>query len=297
METWLDAPFDCQTLFEPWDDRPAETTRLFDRLTDVWAAGRIPLLTWEPFTPTHAETPTDVLARIVNGEYDAYVAAWADELRVRLPGPDARPSDIRRVYLRPMHEPNGDWYPWAPAASGCDPALYARAWRRIHRLVHGAGVPRSRVRWLWAVNHADVGGVPAEALFPGESVVDLIGVDGFNWGASRPWSEWRSPAAVFGPMFDRIEVLSDRPVCVPEFGCTSRIADGYDETRKNEWLREAFAYFRERDVSLAAYFDVEKETDWQVFGGSRGANSLSIGGTAYQTYPGFRVGYRAFIGL
>ncbi|WP_277553398.1 hypothetical protein [Halobaculum limi] len=41
--------------------------------------------------------------------------------------------------------------------------------------------------------------------------------------------------------------------------------------------------------------DVEKETDWQVFGGTAGENSIRIDGTRYQTYPGFRSGFRAFL--
>lgn len=292
METWLDAPLDCQTLFEPWDDREAEIADLFDRLTEIWTAGRMPLLTWEAFTPTAAATPPDILSRIARGEYDEYIATWAEELRAWVAD-----SDDRRVYLRPLHEPNGDWYPWAPTVSGADPALYARVWRRIHHLVHDAGVPRSQVCWIWAVNHIDVGDVPAEAMFPGDTVVDLIGIDGFNWGVTQPWSGWLSPVEVFEEMCDRMEALSDSPLCIPEFGSSSVTAAGPDSTLKSRWLRDAFAYFGDRNVHLAVYFDIEKETDWQVFGGANGANSLSIDGTRYQTYPGFRAGYRQFIGL
>jgi len=55
-----------------------------------------------------------------------------------------------------------------------------------------------------------------------------------------------------------------------------------------------FAYFDEQDVSLVSYFDVEKETDWRVFGGSEGENTIRIGGTRYQTYSGFRTGLRRY---
>lgn len=299
MERWLGVPLDVQTVFEPWDSAPDAVDGLFERLTAVWEAGRTPLLTWEPFTPTPAATADDVLRRIAAGECDAFLTRWADALAEWRSGPDGSvgTDDDRRLYLRPMHEPNGDWYPWAPAGGACPPATYVAAWRRAHRAVTDAGVTGDHALWIWAVNHVDVGDVTAEELFPGEGVVDLVGVDGFNWGASRPWSEWQSPSEVFGDMIERMRSHTSLPVCVPEFGCTSVTADGGDPVRKSRWLREAFSYFADEDLPMAAHFDVEKETDWQAFGGSAGENTIRIGGTRYQTYPGYRTGLREFLGL
>jgi hypothetical protein len=302
MEQWLGLRLDVQTVFEPWDADPEAIARQVDRLTAIRDAGRTPLVTWEAYTPTPAATPPDLLRRILAGEYDRYITAWGRALAAWLAGRDgasnASTGEDRRVLLRPLHEPNGDWYPWAPAANAADPALYARVWRRLHRRLNReldrAGVARDRLTWIWAVNHVDVGGVPAESVFPGDDVVDLVGVDGFNWGASRPWSRWTEPEAVFDEMLDRVREVSTRPVCVPEFGCTSATLDGSVPQRKGEWLRDAFSYFTDQGLALAAYFDIEKETDWQVFGGSGGGNTIRIGGRRYHTYPGFRRGIRAF---
>jgi len=296
MEQWLDAPLDVQTVFEPWDTGSGAVAALFERLTAIWEAGRVPLVTWEPFTPTPAATPPDVLDRIVAGEYDDYLTRWGQALTGWLDGPDGNVDtvDHRRLYLRLMHEPNGDWYPWAPAGGDCTAATYVEAWHRVHRLITDEGATPGRVSWIWAVNHTDIGGVAAEDLFPGTAFVDLVGVDGFNWGGSQSWSEWQSPAEVFEEGLERLRSRTSLPVCVPEFGCTSVTVDGTDRGRKNRWLRDAFAYFDEQDVSLVSYFDVEKETDWQVFGGSEGENTIRIGGTRYQTYSGFRTGLRRY---
>lgn len=297
MERWLDRSLDAQTLFEAWDSRPDEIAAQFDRLTAVWEAGRVPLLTWEPFTPTPAATPDDVVTRALAGEYDDYFEAWTSALAEWIAGPDGDlgTDDDRRLYLRPMHEANGDWYPWAPAGGSLSPAEYVRLWRRLHRLVSETGVA-DNVAWVWTVNHVDTGETTAEDLFPGDDVVDLLGVDGFNWGASQSWSVWQEPEGVFGAMFERVRAISARPLCVPEFGSTSATVAGTDAARKGAWLRAAFDYFADQGVMLAAYFDVEKETDWQVFGGSQGHNTINIGGTRYQTYPGFRTGSRRFVG-
>lgn len=298
MEQWLDLSLDCQTVFEPWAMDSGEIFALFARLRAIWEAGRVPLLTWEAFTPTPAATPPAVLPRAADGAFDEYLISWATALVDWLAGPDGElgTTDDRRLYLRPLHEPNGDWYPWAPAAGGFRPATYVRVWRRMHRLLTEAGVPATHVTWIWAVNHVDAGDITAEALYPGADVVDLVGVDGFNWGATHSWSEWRTPTAVFGDMLERVRAISNRPVCIPEFATTSMTVTGPDSGPKNAWLREAFTYFREQDIVLAAYFDIEKETDWQVFGGSHGANTIRIEGTRYQTYPGFRRGVREYRG-
>ncbi len=293
MEQWLGFGLDIQTVFEPWDGE--RITEQIDLLTAIHTAGRIPLFTWEAYTPTPAATPPDILQRILAGEYDEYIDSWGRALADWLSDPNAGSSgDDRRLLLRPLHEPNGDWYPWAPAATGTEPSMFARAWRRIHRRISRMGVPADRVDWIWAVNHADVGGVSAESLFPGDDVVDLIGVDGFNWGASQEWSQWATPERIFGQMLARIREVSSRPVCIPEFGCTTATLEGPDSTLKGQWLRDAFSYFAGEDIVLVAYFDIEKETDWQVFGGSRGGNTIKIKGTRYQTYPGFRRGVRQF---
>ena len=65
------------------------------------------------------------------------VASWANSLRA--PG--------RAIYLRPMHEMNGNWYPWAGGVNGNSPALYVQAWRRLVTISrqHGA----RNVRFVW----------------------------------------------------------------------------------------------------------------------------------------------------
>lgn len=90
------------------------------------------MVTWEPFTSVPATTPDDVLRRVADGEYDESLAAWGDALAAWRAGPDGTvgTDDDRRLYRRPMHEANRDWYLWAPASGGCAPETYVAAWRR-----------------------------------------------------------------------------------------------------------------------------------------------------------------------
>jgi beta-mannanase len=288
-ERWLGDSLDVQHVFTPWDVREDAVSYLFEELLPaIWAAGRVPLVTWEPFTPAPESTPPDVAERIAAGAYDEYVRQWAERLESWVRGPDGVPGtgDDRRLYLRFAHEANGDWYPWCPAG---DAAPYVAMWRRV-RDAFGEFALDGRVRWLWAVNHVDVGPSGIESVFPGDAYVDRVAVDGFNWGATRDWSAWRSPKAVFEDALDRVEALTDAPACVAEVGCTARTEAGVDPDRKNDWIADAFEYFAGRDVDAVCWFDVDKETDWAVFGGERGLDRWTddADGRTYRVYPSFR---------
>jgi hypothetical protein len=102
------------------------------------AGGRIPLLTWEPWTPGWAEQPDFQLSRIADGAFDAYVEGWAHALE----------AYGETLYLRPMHEMNGSWYPWAGTTNGNSAHDYVRAWRRLHEIF--ARVRAANVRWVWS---------------------------------------------------------------------------------------------------------------------------------------------------
>ncbi len=279
MERWLGMRHAVQTVFTPW--RRDNMDDLFERLLPrIRNAGRVPLVTWEPYLA--AETDPDIACRIAAGDFDAYLDEWASRLADWLPGSDRKgTADDRRLYLRFAHEMNGDWYPWSPTVGDSTPAEYVGMWRHVHDAFARAGIGSEQCQWIWCVNHNDVGTYSAEACYPGDGYVDWVGVDGFNWGRSQDWSDWRSPETVFDDMFARLQRF-DKPLCVPEVGCSSLTADGSDPARKADWLREAVDYFDDR-VRLCCWFNEDKETDWAVFGGRNGTDSTD-GYACYRAY-------------
>ena len=126
----------------------------------IVAGGRIPLLTWEPWAPGSPEQPAFRLSRIADGAYDSYVEGWARSLE----------AYGRPLYLRPMHEMNGSWYPWAGTVNGNSAHDYVRAWRRLHGIF--ARVGAANVRWVWSPLVDDVPATPANAFeryYPGRA--------------------------------------------------------------------------------------------------------------------------------
>jgi mannan endo-1,4-beta-mannosidase len=212
----------------------------------VARTGRTGLLSWEPWAlPAGGDWAPWLPARIAAGDHDRYIDEWAARLAARRDGP---------WWLRPMHEMNGNWYPWG----GGDPAEYQAAWRRIVDRFDRAGAGR-RVRWLWAPLVDDVAG-QFEPYYPGDRYVDAVGLDGYNWGADEPANGgWRTPAQVFEPALDRLGRLApSKRVWLTEVGCSPVGGD------KPAWVADLYAMARRWPVDAVVWFGLDKEQDWRV---------------------------------
>lgn len=315
MEEWQGTPYPIQNLFVPWNPDTGHMDWLFEQiLPKIWDAGRVPLITWEPFTPgTQATsvdtqalvergqydvylesladtTPDDIEVRISNGEYDKYINRWAGRLRKWLAGPDKQPgtADDRQAYIRLAHEMNGDWYPWSPSVGDSSASNYVKMWQHVHRQFKHAGIDAENVNLVWCVNSDDVGSYTAEQLYPGDEYVDWLSVDGYQWGESREWSHWRSPESIFGDMFNRVRGLAGKPLCVAETASSSKTQSGYDPERKDEWIQSAFEYFDREGIEMWCWFNEDKETDWAIFDGTRGTEKVTHNGETVRAYTAYR---------
>ena len=216
-----------------------------DRMLD---AGVVPMLTWEPWRPGRGtDQPAFALERITNGAYDEEISAAATSLA----------TWGRPLYLRFAHEMNGSWYPWAESRNGNEPGSYAEAYRHVHDLFVAAGA--TNVRWVWSVNIIVPNSPTLASLYPGDDYVDVVGVDGYNFG-KEPSNEWRSPSQVFDTTLDQLpSVAPGKPVLITEVGSAEAGGD------KGEWIEEFFAYLASRtDVSGFVWFDIDKEHPWTI---------------------------------
>jgi beta-mannanase len=133
-----------------------------------------------PWDYTGTETqPAYQLADIIAGTYDSYITGWAT----------AAAAWGKPCYLRFAHEMNGNWYPWAEAVNGNTAGQYATAWQHVRDIFTAAGA--TNVKWIWAPNVLYSGSTALAGLYPGDSYVDVVGVDGYNYqgrvrGSVRP---------------------------------------------------------------------------------------------------------------
>lgn len=155
------------------------------------------------------------LQAIVRGEYDNYFRQWAS---------GAKESGTK-LFLRFGFEMNGDWFSW-----GAQPEAFRAAWLRAHRIFKEVGA--DNVHWmfspniLWAERSVERDLAP---YWPGDEVVDVIGLDGYNFGDHHDeWHKWQSFDEVFSRTIDAVEHWG-KPIYISEIGCA-------DDPRKATWI-------------------------------------------------------------
>ncbi|MCR8898990.1 glycosyl hydrolase [Gordonia sp. GONU] len=230
-------------LFSAIDDSlPAGT------LDSVRGIGSTPLLSLEPWRPREGlNQPEYSLATIAAGQHDAALSRWAVQLA----------AWSHPLLLRFAQEMNGTWYPWSIGLHGNTAKDYRAAWSRMHSIIR-AQAPQ--VRFVWAPNAITEGTRDFADCYPGDSVVDYLGLDGYNWGRS-PGHQWQSADKLFSSSLEELSRLGPgRPILITEVGC----AEGDDPDQKAQWISEFFRIIESHpDVAGFLWFQMDKERDWR----------------------------------
>jgi beta-mannanase len=217
--------------------------------TRLWNGGSTPMLAWEPENGRGPVTnqPSYSLATIIAGAHDQLITRWAREI--------ARWG--KPILLRFGPEMNGNWNPWSEGVNGNLPGQYVRAWRHVHTLFVRAGA--RNVIWVWNPMIDFTGSTPLANLYPGDAYVDVVGLDGYNWGTSQSWSAWQTPTQVFAATVAAVKRLTARPMLLCE------VASSEKGGNKAAWVTRFFAYLAATPaIHGLVWFEFNKETDWRV---------------------------------
>jgi mannan endo-1,4-beta-mannosidase len=197
----------------------------------IRALGAVPVLTWEPMVVVGTETHAIFAEEILGGRYDPYLKRWARAAR----------KWGHPLVIRFAHEMNLIQYHWGTTRQQYGPAsprLFRRMWRYVVGMFRREGA--TQVLWAFCPNHQSDPRSPGsdgrpwntlENWFPGRAWVDLMGVDGYNWGQTRTmadhgWdSSWTSFTELFAePVATLRRLAPDKPFLIWEVGCTRREA-------------------------------------------------------------------------
>jgi mannan endo-1,4-beta-mannosidase len=212
--------------------------------------GAVPEITWEPWDP-HNGAPQAAYQLADLDRYDAYVDAFAKAC--------AAYGD--EVALRFGHEMNSDWYPWSVSTNGGSPDAYVAAYRRLHERFVAAGA--TNVRWVWCPNviYKDQPDLISES-YPGDDVVDIVGVDGYNRGG-------RSPEDLFAPTLDLLKGVGlHKPLWINEVGSIAM-------PDKARWITDLFDYLHSTAVNCVVWFEIDAAgtPDWRLLSTSETASA------------------------
>lgn len=203
--------------------------RRFPAETAAWicAAGSLPyvrLMLRSDIDLDHAE-PVFYLQGIIDGDFDADLAAWADGAR-----------EFGTPILAEFGtEMNGEWFSWNGAWNGAGqmdgygapdlpdgPERFKDAYRHIIRICRERGA--DNIRWVFHANGSDW---PQDAwnrlenYYPGDEWIDWLAVSIYA-GQSPQDEEWPVFREVMDEVYPRLASLSpEKPIIVAEFGAAA----------------------------------------------------------------------------
>jgi hypothetical protein len=239
-----------------------------ESLEAIWQRGAVPCLSWEPmYYQNHGEV-TVLYQQIAAGQYDSYLSAFA-----RKAAAWGKPFIIRFA-----HEMNLERYHWGTGKDQYgpqSPEIYQQMFRYVVDLFRKVGA--HKVLWAFCPNAESLPN-PAHSpaaswnrarnYYPGDDYVDILGMDGYNWGTTQTpqkngWeSSWRSFQDIFAPMYQELRSLSPhKPLLIFE---TASAREGGD---KALWIKEAIPVLRSWQVQGLIWFQVSKEVDWRLNSG------------------------------
>lgn len=193
------------------------------------------------------------LDSILDGDHDAYLHQFARDLA----------AWGHPVLMRWGHEMNLNEYSWAGVCNGGRTDKYILAYQRIVDIFRAEGAHNAE--WIWS---PVIGNNPPEAwndyrnYYPGDDYVDWIGVVGYNFGASSPYTgyRWATFDMLYSTMLRDLAVEHpNKQVMLADYGCAED--DGGD---KAEWIIDAFQKAKEHNnLRAMVWFNYAEEgTEW-----------------------------------
>jgi hypothetical protein len=243
-----------------WPEKPEDGAFPRESLAAIAAGDALPVLTWEPMFIDAAKAEHAIPAdSITGGKYDAYLQRFARESR----------QFAKPFLIRFAHEMNLARYHWGGTPQEFGPESGARYQAMFRHVVSVFRAQKAdNVRWVFCPNSDSIPAEPWNQIasyYPGDEVVDVIGLDGYNWGttqtrAANGWdSEWRSFQAIFAaPLQELRRVSSGKPAGVFETASASQ--GGNKET----WVLEALDSAKSLGLAALVWFEVNKEIDWRL---------------------------------
>ena len=253
--------------FMQWPKSPIATNwrpSLQCSLANITAQQAIPCITWEPMYFSNQKETVIAAETITNGFYDTYLTNFTKIIK----------SYAQPVMLRFAHEMNIERYHWGSADyTSNSPAIYINMHRYLVNFFRRTGV--TNALWVFCPNMESLPGPvttqsdywnTAGNYYPGDEFVDILGMDGYNWGTTQTqethgWtSQWRTFRSLFQNLYTELHQVAatNKPVYVFE---TASVAAGGD---KDLWIKEMLQSAQTWSLAGICWFEVEKENNWRL---------------------------------
>lgn len=231
----------------------------------TYSNGSTLMVTWEPWEYNTVQ--------IKNGNVDSYIIKMANDMK----------AYNKEIWLRPLHEGNGNWYPWAIGDSTVNTnETYIAAYRHIVDIFRAQGA--TNVKWVFNINCSNVGqGTSFTNHYPGDAYVDYNSLDGYNWGTTQSWgSAWQTFDGIFLSGYNALKQYN-KPIMLAEVASAEMGGD------KAKWITDSFSTIKASYDKIFAlmWFNEKKETDWLINSSPESLNAyikaISVSSTSQGT--------------
>jgi len=210
----------------------------------MWEGRDVRLVVGVPMLPPSGAT----LAEGAEGAYDRHFRRVAEELVAH---------GHEDAVIRVGWEFDASWYAWDARR---DPDSYRAFFRRIVEEMRS--VEGSRFWFDWNSSGGD--GTDPSSLYPGDDVVDIIGLDIYD-SSSRPVTadpeaRWLDHRQRPGGLDWLVSFAAERgkPISLPEWGLSTRHVDGA-EPDNPDFVRRMHEFIEEHDVLYYSYFEHDND--------------------------------------
>lgn len=209
-------------------------SRTFPTSTCAWirGLGKVPyvrLMLRSDLEQSHAEK-TFSLKRIIGGEFDDDLKAWANEAK----------AFGSPVLVEWGTEPNGNWFSWNGkwnGGAGAGPARFVAAYRHVVDVMRAEGA--DNLQWIWHVNWFDEPEAKwnrFENYYPGDSYCDWIALSAYGPLTPRAKDGTESFRFKMKTAYPRVTKLAPgKPIVIAEFGCDTH----HRTVDAAQWAKEA----------------------------------------------------------
>jgi hypothetical protein len=230
-------------------DASEDPSNIMEKLEQAWAAKSTPFANIEVSGNTAEVARGELASEIMN--LTKSVKAWLDK------------GEGRSLIIAPMQEMNLQESRW-----GCDAANFPTAFRQFVSAFQHVGIDDdTKVRWAFAPNGWTTPACASIApYYPGDDVVDVIGISAYNFGPNEWDGKYRAPGEIYKYLNELRTFAPNKPYLIAQTGTAPVGGD------RDAWLREMFAVLSaDPNVVGFLYFNKDKsswggnEWDWRIF--------------------------------
>jgi hypothetical protein len=238
-ENTLNFKFDASLLYQPIEDVSKGINLIKDKI-DKYDVSMV--ITFDGYA----------LNNINDGKLDNYLIDWGKKLN-KLKGKS------NTLYIRPLHEFNGDWYSYGTYTNGNSIEAFKNAFKRIVRIISSYG--GDFVKWQLSYNniqpHED--NTPFSAYYPGNEYVDMIMVSAYN--RCRKGGLEENFNTIFSRAYKKIkEINSGKPIGIAEVATSGECGE------KGKWYENMLKtlYSKYNDIKMVNFFLENADMNWSV---------------------------------